>query len=176
MAWRCQVGVFRDTTMSNRCRRFHTTFGSGDSKALIRLVARAVAEGRQAAASRTRAGVNTGYGKQVRDRTLLRRRHAGQADERQKQTIRTSVKTAVWVPASWSKRRRKRIRTLAKNAFDNAHCRSFSTLHRLTGLFYTPPEISLRFSMLWSNNGLRRRPEITRLGLPCATQRAFSGL
>ena len=150
--------------MSNRCRRFHTTFGSGDSKALIRLVARAVAEGRQATAPRTRAGVNTGYGKQVRNRTLLRRRHAGQADERKKQTIRTSVKSAVRAPASWSKRRRKRIRKLANNAFDNAYCRSFSTLHRLPGLFYTPPEISLRFSMYGATTAAGAGQKLRGLG------------
>ena len=35
----------------------------------------------------------------------------------------------------------KTLETLASQGFDNAYCRSFSTLHRPTGLFYTRPTL-----------------------------------
>ena len=150
--------------MSNRCRRFHTTFGSGGSKVLIRLVVHAVAEGRQATGPRTRTGADSGYGEQARHASLLRGRHAGQAEGRPKQTIRTSMKPAVNSPATWSKWRQNRVRKQVNNAFDNAYCRSFSTLHRLPGLFYTPPEISLRFSMHGATKATGAGRKIRRLG------------
>ena len=150
--------------MSNPCRRFHTTFGRGGSKVLIRLVADAVAEGRQATGHDTRAGADPGLDEQDRDESLLRQRHAGQADEGREKTIQASVKPAENAPATWSKRRRGRVRKLANNAFDNAYCRSFSTLHRVPGLFYTPPEISLRFGMQGARKAAGAGQNIRGLG------------
>ena len=108
--------------MSNPCRRFHTTFGCYATKLLIRLAGCSVAEGRQATRFRTRSDIAPGGRREV----------GGSGKE---------------APGAWSEYRRSGAKGLPNNAFYNAYCRSFSTLHRRHTLFYTPAEIRLRFSM-----------------------------
>ena len=58
MTWECVVRVFRDATMSNPCRRFHTTSDSFGTKPLIRLAGGDVAEGRHVTGPDTRSRID----------------------------------------------------------------------------------------------------------------------
>ena len=61
MTWECLVGVFRGATMSNPCRRFHTTSDPFGTKPLIRLAGGDVAEGRHVTGPGTRSRIDQGY-------------------------------------------------------------------------------------------------------------------
>ena len=132
--------------MSNPCRRFHTTFGSGSTKPLIRLVDGAVAEGRQPpgrwALSDIGRGCCRGRGRSpVVSATRVRSRRARIPGNRD---VRETCSAGAGCTDGWQHRR---AGNLLNSAFYNAYCRSFSTLHRRSNLSYTPPEISLRLSM-----------------------------
>jgi hypothetical protein len=119
-------------TMSNLCRCFPTTFGPGVAKLLIRHAAGAVAEGRQ--------GWEHQYGRTMFRATVASaiRASASLAECRVDREAQDACDTRCRFRARADVMNCLEI--LARHAFDNAYCRSFSTLHRASCLFYTRPE------------------------------------
>jgi hypothetical protein len=146
--------------MSNLCRRFRTTLPPRDAKPLIRYAAGAVAEGRQHCLHEH--GSDPGV-VAVANTTRSGRAHVIVAGVRQ--ALAGCFKRRGFHAA---KQGGENAEILVSRGFDNAHCRSFSTLHRHTGLFYTRPTWSA-VRCGWTSAARRRWRTGARRGLPQPT-------
>lgn len=128
--------------MSNLCRRFRTTFRVPSAKPLIQQAAGAVAEGRQLCRNENHgAPIVTVVAKATRSG----RARVNLAAVRQ--ACSASVASRGPTPRNAPG---KAGQMLVSRGFDNAYCRSFSTLHRHPCLFYTRP--TLVCGQLWTDS------------------------